>query len=334
LHVKEGEFVHFQWAGSENNNDGNDRSNVILQGYAAYDYIVRNRTDNTILTNPAKSMTYGDLSRAYPCRIDDPVKCPFLGLSFWDKQRLALNGLNSTYFDLGPRQVTGVGIYNYMSTRNNAFTNRDHKATIIVEPNNATWTKISWGPDTPEPVVMDGAWLDNGQDTGLAVANEDVWVESLGKSGFDSDWFQVNPYTITIQNGRQLMLNLPYDSSPLNDVIVWWKKNATTQDLIEVDNVSTSGNTVRIPITVGGMYVVQNKVNASAVAGIVLGVFFVLAICMFLYWKVRVQPLGGWKNWLRENKKRPLIEQQSASSDDPANQQLVKKDPAKIPNIV
>jgi hypothetical protein len=178
LHVKEGEFVHFQWCGSETSPDGNDRNNVILQGYPAYDYRVLNRSTNTYLHNPMQAQTFGDPSRAYPCRIDDEVQCPFLGLGFWDKHRLAFNGLNSTYFDLGPRQVTGVGIYNYMSTRNNAFSNRDHKATIVVEPNPAAWSRIAWGPDAAQRAVMNGAWLESGQNTGLAVANEDVWVES------------------------------------------------------------------------------------------------------------------------------------------------------------
>jgi hypothetical protein len=111
----------------------------------------------------------------------------------------------------------------------------------------------------------------------------------------------------------------------LNDVTVWWKKNATTQELIEVTDISTSASTVRIQITVGGMYVVQNKVNVSIVAGICLGIFVFLALCLALYWKVRVQPLGGWKGWLRENRKPHLIERAQTPADDPAQQQLVQK---------
>lgn len=38
----------------------------------------------------------------------------------------------SPYFDLGPRKVTQVGTYHYVSTRNNDFTNRDQKARIMV----------------------------------------------------------------------------------------------------------------------------------------------------------------------------------------------------------
>ena len=37
-----------------------------------------------------------------------------------------------TYFDLGPKKVTGIGTYHYMSTRNNNFSNRSQKGKIII----------------------------------------------------------------------------------------------------------------------------------------------------------------------------------------------------------
>lgn len=37
-----------------------------------------------------------------------------------------------TYFDLGPKKVTGSGTYHYMSTRNNNFSNRSQKGRIII----------------------------------------------------------------------------------------------------------------------------------------------------------------------------------------------------------
>ena len=38
-----------------------------------------------------------------------------------------------TYFDLGPRKVTRTGVYHYLSTRNNNFSNRSQKGRIIVD---------------------------------------------------------------------------------------------------------------------------------------------------------------------------------------------------------
>ena len=40
-----------------------------------------------------------------------------------------------TYFDLGPKQMTQVGTYYYLCTRNNNFSNRDQKSKIIVQSN-------------------------------------------------------------------------------------------------------------------------------------------------------------------------------------------------------
>ena len=37
-----------------------------------------------------------------------------------------------TYFDLGPKKVTGIGTYYYMSTRNNNFSNRSQKGRLII----------------------------------------------------------------------------------------------------------------------------------------------------------------------------------------------------------
>jgi len=37
-----------------------------------------------------------------------------------------------TYFDLGPKKVTGSGTYHYMSTRNNNFSNRSQKGRLII----------------------------------------------------------------------------------------------------------------------------------------------------------------------------------------------------------
>lgn len=49
-----------------------------------------------------------------------------------------------TYYDLGPRMVTGKGTYYYMSTRNNAFTNRSQKGRIIVTTNPTVRKRVGW----------------------------------------------------------------------------------------------------------------------------------------------------------------------------------------------
>lgn len=50
-----------------------------------------------------------------------------------------------TYFDLTPKMVTKVGTYNYMSTRNNNFSNRDQKGRILVYDYLVSLAAIGWG---------------------------------------------------------------------------------------------------------------------------------------------------------------------------------------------
>lgn len=49
-----------------------------------------------------------------------------------------------TYFDLGPRKVTANGIYHYMCSRNNNFSNRGQKGKIVVDDAAVVSKKIGW----------------------------------------------------------------------------------------------------------------------------------------------------------------------------------------------
>lgn len=49
-----------------------------------------------------------------------------------------------TYFDLGPRKVTATGVYYYMCSRNNNFTNRSQKGKIIALRNALTFARVGW----------------------------------------------------------------------------------------------------------------------------------------------------------------------------------------------
>lgn len=50
-----------------------------------------------------------------------------------------------TYFDLGPRKVTSIGVYYYMSTRNNNFSNRSQKGKIVIVGNSIAQRQVGWG---------------------------------------------------------------------------------------------------------------------------------------------------------------------------------------------
>ncbi|XP_032219709.1 protein DD3-3 isoform X2 [Nematostella vectensis] len=138
LTMAEGEYVHFQWTGSNTNDRNNagqglagtDRSNLLLLADSVYRE-----------GRGQQPGTHGHWGRNYPANVSE---AKFLGLSREDLVNLALNRPNQlhgelselddagTYYDMGPRQVTQSGTYQYMCTRNNAFTNRSQKGRILV----------------------------------------------------------------------------------------------------------------------------------------------------------------------------------------------------------
>jgi hypothetical protein len=61
-----------------------------------------------------------------------------------------------TYFDLGPLPVTAMGVYQYLCTRNNNFSNRNQAGTIVVS---MTATRSNGIGSTGGSVVTDGATL-------------------------------------------------------------------------------------------------------------------------------------------------------------------------------
>ena len=333
-----GDLIHFQWTGADTNptnNDpqnanapaGSDRSNVIVMRWRAWNE----------LGQQTNATTTGQWGRALPCRIDDEVLCPFLGLSIMDLQRLALNGLNSSYFDLGPRQVTRSGTYHYLSTRNNNFSNRSHKGKLLVLDRNSSQAaapQVTWGQQcgssTSSTSNDGGAVVDAGQCSGQLVSSQDVYIQTAGPSGYDSEWFNLQPQQLTLS--APLTVSLPYRYLPLNDPLVYWKANATALTLNRVGGEVQSASSVQFSAQAGGYYVVQNAVNGGKVAGIVLAGCIVLALLSFLYWKVRVEPSGGVEAWMRDccasSKRSHEYQQQAGEEELAVTRQLMSSSPA------
>eukprot|EP00761_Pharyngomonas_kirbyi_P011204 gb/GECH01011229.1/.p1 GENE.gb/GECH01011229.1/~~gb/GECH01011229.1/.p1 ORF type:complete len:580 (+),score=143.45 gb/GECH01011229.1/:1-1740(+) len=122
LVINEGEYVHIQWTGSNTNPNGNDG-----EGKAG--------------TDRSNMVQIGDLAKNYPL----PLENVTMFESAEQVRRFALldspqfGGETSTlddagtYFDGGLIQFKKAGTYHYASTRNNNFTNRSQKGTIIVK---------------------------------------------------------------------------------------------------------------------------------------------------------------------------------------------------------
>ncbi len=83
------------------------------------------------------------------------------GFDFIQLRNLAYAGLSSPHFDIGPIQAKTAGEWNYVGTRNNAFSNRSQKGKLVVLPSPA-WAGLpdsdpAKSPASPIPVSLYGA---------------------------------------------------------------------------------------------------------------------------------------------------------------------------------
>jgi len=139
LKLSVGDYVHFQWTGSNHNPAGNagngrnrwDRSNIVqmINNDASANYPeplesqrLFDRKDTAYLAAFIGQAPAGGCLDEAAAAADDQ-----------STQNCAqLNGNPTGFFDLGLIRMNTSGMYNYMCTRNNDFTNRSHKGTLVV----------------------------------------------------------------------------------------------------------------------------------------------------------------------------------------------------------
>eukprot|EP00405_Crypthecodinium_cohnii_P034865 CAMPEP_0206528020 /NCGR_PEP_ID=MMETSP0325_2-20121206/1704_1 /ASSEMBLY_ACC=CAM_ASM_000347 /TAXON_ID=2866 /ORGANISM="Crypthecodinium cohnii, Strain Seligo" /LENGTH=1325 /DNA_ID=CAMNT_0054023559 /DNA_START=157 /DNA_END=4134 /DNA_ORIENTATION=+ len=163
LTVEQGDYLHFQWTGADSNNQGNDgngkqgtdRSNLVQIGDRTSNVPLR-LEEHTLLAD-MRGLEKG--SDAYKKGRDLIKRFGFLDQENAergapqcatgdtdvndnaDENCKQLNAA-SAYFDGGVIEMKTIGVHHIVSTRNNDFSNRSHKATITVV--RASWTTVFW----------------------------------------------------------------------------------------------------------------------------------------------------------------------------------------------
>jgi len=128
LEVKNGEYVHFQWTGSDTNPNKNAGN-----GPAGTD-----RSDLFELKNiqfGANSGKNGDASTSFPKTLADSKNFGFDNI---ESKKAFASAAASTYFNSDPMKLEVDGEYNYVCLRNNAFSNRSQKGNILVSETTST----------------------------------------------------------------------------------------------------------------------------------------------------------------------------------------------------
>lgn len=274
MHVKDGDFIHFQWTGSNtnpNNNDGQgkagtDRSNVVL----------------------LRSSEWG---RNYPSLSLDQTN--LLGLDRNSLHHLAvldnsqfggeMSELDDagTYFDLGPQKVTGIGTYYYMSTRNNNFSNRSQKGRIVVSNIEQISRKlgrlggtlefsdgqhVTFGPEALtqlQTITVELMTADDGQ----RMIEERGGRMGVGH-GYASNFLIVNPHSLKTSNKFVIGMKVDsgvtskiqfYRSSDALDLKTWFKVDSSMNDGLAT-----------LEVREGGVYVARTLPDSAIISGIVV----------------------------------------------------------------
>jgi hypothetical protein len=153
LRVKTGDYVHIQWTGSDNNPQGNDgegrektdRSNMVaVNGDLGYNILVDYLNSTSPQYQASGVPVFWSASQAEMLATLGQTGC--LTISELntnnnndqnavnrDLQNCAKLNAADRYFDGGLISIGQPGMYKYMSTRNNNFSNRGQKAVIQSE---------------------------------------------------------------------------------------------------------------------------------------------------------------------------------------------------------
>jgi hypothetical protein len=160
LKVNLGDFIHFQWTGCDTNPAGNDgegrqqtdRSNFVLQretantGRVNYPKLflavdIWGDTGSKYAQDLTFKMAYINQYGGKQCQTQTETQCCLTlaqlnavgGDTTQNIQNCGLlNADGANYFNGGLVKMIKAGVYNYMSTRNNNFTNRSQKGTVTV----------------------------------------------------------------------------------------------------------------------------------------------------------------------------------------------------------
>jgi hypothetical protein len=220
----------------------------------------------------------GQFQTNYPSRIDaasDSVNAPFLGFQYPELRRLAKEGIYNPYFDLGPRQVTRVGIWHYMSTRNNNFTNRGQKGIIIVEDVPGQIDIVEWGSAYNKRVTDSGDSKLLDDDYRFPVS-ADVYLKGWGKDPYyDSEWAQLLPVRFSVTPGTYQLMSMKFDYYPFMTPKVYWATNTQGQMITEVKTSGVYTNVVEFQVNQGGFYVVKNQPDPGMIVGLVVAVIVI-----------------------------------------------------------
>jgi hypothetical protein len=256
---------------------------------------------------PTDPLTQGQWGRSFPDRID--AAWPFLGFSQEDIKHLAvldtpggqLGGEMSelddsgTYFDLGPKQATVNGIYHYLCTRNNNFSNRDQKAKIVISDSNAVTMALGWAGGSIYGEGQTSVYAAQGAFASLHILTLENKPRdsSTSMTDVDSDFVNVQPILFNLNTDQSIQVNVPYDRNGLATPFMY--RSDTLNGNYEQIDAEFSGGVATTWTTKGGFFVVKNELNVAALVGVLIGCLAAIGIASYGIWWYRKKRMDGGK---------------------------------------
>jgi len=349
-HVRQYDYVHFMWSGSNtnpNNNDGQgkqgtDRSNVCPMNGAIYDpdttlsraggeglntgknmigsigtsypaYVKEpvGYARANVYENQARAETAADEPDKPPCGKQEQVQPPIAGFSLDAAEALctgrrdpgAVNDFGNmeelddagASFSMAPQQATQIGCWNYVSTRNNNFSNRSQKGTICVDE--GAYASGDVGPNG-DNVVTNVGWISVPPNT---VSNIQTFsMQSEPKTGAASEEVWIEPVDMELaDDADQIEIAIAFEQRALYSPKLVHRKTQSGEysevtDAKYETQTDANGNDQTVAMALvneGGAYVVEDEVNVGAVVAIVFaGLVFIGAIMFIVWWKFFKSP--------------------------------------------
>lgn len=202
-----------------------------------------------------------------------------------------------------PIQVTKVGCWNYLSTRNNNFSNRSQKGKICVD--SGEFASSDFGTNGGAMMTDDG-WIyfpTAALDTIYSITFE----TSPAEDGDASPVITVNPPNLGFEEGQSAELGIDYSHRALRKPKVMHKghDSSTWNEITDgVNWTEVDGKTVAVfQITHSGHYKVEDSLHGGAVAAIVvISLVLLFVLCTLGYFKIFRKPEGmeGLNNSLQQ----------------------------------
>jgi len=330
LNVKQGQYVHIEWTGSNtnpNNNDGQgkqgtDRSNMVATAHVNYP---EGETINE------ENLFIGSMLNNYPAYLEVPpgglpnadlrncgaaprqVTTPMAGFNNEflkslatgrrnHKERLDMGNMEelddaATSFAAEPQQAKITGCWSYMSTRNNNFSNRSQKGAICVGTGDFEQNDV--GP-TGSDVSTDTGSVSAGSGVMKSTVSVSIktWADPTAViNGVVSNIVELSPLNIGeyMVDGKSADLEIPYQQHSMMTQNMYWRANSESE-WVEVDsefNYVDGAYTALNHAHTGGQFEVRESVDPGAVIAVLIGALAIFGAAGYVCYRKTYNPLGA-----------------------------------------